>query len=274
MVKKVVLDPGHGGADHGASGNGLREKDLTLAISLATERILLNEYKDVAVFMTRRKDVGLTLAQRSNYSNSVKPHLFVSVHINSASATAHGYESFVSPYSGSKAKLKAVHNAVASYFYNNHLVRDRGYKQMAFYVLKNTHAPAILTESLFISNPKEATILRNNIEGIARAHAEGIAKYLGLEKKQNTVNKGELTMSQYKELKQEIEKLRGEVNANELLTRTSKDDLKLLFKFAKDEGLFSEDHSSKVDNMKKSEATDRMYSLLGRLAKNGYLTRK
>jgi len=273
VSKLVVLDPGHGGSDYGAGGNGLHEKNLTLSIALATEKILLTEYTGVSVAMTRRTDKYLTLKQRTDFSNRLNTALFVSIHINSAGATANGYESFVSPYTKSKAQLKRVHDSVAGYFRKNHGVRDRGYKQMAFYVVKNTNAPAILTESLFISNPKEANILRNNIQGIARAHAEGIASYLGLKKKATT-NKGELTMSQYNELKAEIAKLRKDVQAGGALTGTAKGDLKKAFKFAYTEGVFHEDHSTKVDSMTRGEALDRTLSLISRLIEHGYLTKK
>lgn len=273
MSKLVVLDPGHGGSDYGAGGNGLHEKNLTLSIALATEKILLTEYTGVSVAMTRRTDKYLTLKQRTDFSNRLNTALFVSIHINSAGATANGYESFVSPYTKSKAQLKRVHDNVAGYFRNNHGVRDRGYKQMVFYVVKNTNAPAILTESLFISNPKEANILRNNIQGIARAHAEGIASYLGLKKKATT-NKGELTMSQYNELKAEIAKLQRELNGKDALSATAKSDLKKAFKFAYTENLFTVDHSGAVDSMTKSQALDRLISLVGRLVDNGYLTKK
>jgi len=52
MAKKVFLDPGHGGSDPGAVGNGLREKDLTLAIAKATEKYLKN-YEGVSIKLSR-----------------------------------------------------------------------------------------------------------------------------------------------------------------------------------------------------------------------------
>ena len=46
MVKTIVIDAGHGGHDAGAVGNGLKEKDLTLSIALATERYRKEHYTD------------------------------------------------------------------------------------------------------------------------------------------------------------------------------------------------------------------------------------
>ena len=63
-IKGVVIDPGHGGADGGASGNGIIEKDLTLKIS----QEMYNKFKDlgVPVYMTRTTDETLDPATRTN----------------------------------------------------------------------------------------------------------------------------------------------------------------------------------------------------------------
>lgn len=45
---KIFIDPGHGGSDPGATGNGLQEKTLTLQIALALRTILTNEYEGVS----------------------------------------------------------------------------------------------------------------------------------------------------------------------------------------------------------------------------------
>ncbi|MFD2657112.1 N-acetylmuramoyl-L-alanine amidase family protein [Gracilibacillus thailandensis] len=62
---KIYIDPGHGGRDSGATGNGLREKDLNLAISLKI-REKLNHYQGVTVRLSRIKDRTLSLRQRTN----------------------------------------------------------------------------------------------------------------------------------------------------------------------------------------------------------------
>ena len=54
---KILIDPGHGGKDPGALGFGLQEKDLTLKISLKIRDILLREYENVEVRMSRTTDV-------------------------------------------------------------------------------------------------------------------------------------------------------------------------------------------------------------------------
>ena len=78
--KTIVIDPGHGGKDPGASDNGVIEKNVNLAVGLALERILTSRgYK---VVMTRKTDVYLKLQERTDIANNVNADLFVSVHVN------------------------------------------------------------------------------------------------------------------------------------------------------------------------------------------------
>lgn len=79
----VVIDAGHGGKDHGAIDNGVREKDINLGVAREVAAYLRKHYKDVKVVMTRDKDVFLTLQQRADVANKAKGDLFVSIHTNS-----------------------------------------------------------------------------------------------------------------------------------------------------------------------------------------------
>jgi N-acetylmuramoyl-L-alanine amidase len=77
----VVLDPGHGGKDPGAVGNGFREKDINLAIGLKMEKVLKTRGFDVK--MTRNTDVYLKLQERTDIANKANADMFVSIHVNS-----------------------------------------------------------------------------------------------------------------------------------------------------------------------------------------------
>jgi N-acetylmuramoyl-L-alanine amidase len=82
LTKRVVIDPGHGGHDTGAIGkNGLREKDVVLEISLLMAKILREKYH-YEVFMTRSTDVFIPLEKRTEFANSKRADLFISVHVN------------------------------------------------------------------------------------------------------------------------------------------------------------------------------------------------
>ncbi|MDR2175425.1 MAG: N-acetylmuramoyl-L-alanine amidase [Synergistaceae bacterium] len=76
----VVLDPGHGGKDPGAAGNGAQEKAINLAVALKLEKAL--KAKGFDVRMTRNTDVYLKLQERTDIANNADADMFVSVHVN------------------------------------------------------------------------------------------------------------------------------------------------------------------------------------------------
>ena len=78
--KTIVIDPGHGGKDPGASDNGVVEKNVNLSVGLELEKALLA--RGFNVIMTRRTDVYLKLQERTDIANAVNADLFVSIHVN------------------------------------------------------------------------------------------------------------------------------------------------------------------------------------------------
>lgn len=186
--KIVVLDPGHGGRDPGALGNGLREKDIVLDIGLSLRGVLSKNY-ECKIIMTRSTDVYVDHATRCRIANNANADIFVSLHVNSASSsTAHGFESFVLRDLSSTAKARQyqriIHSEIMAY-YKQLSIHDRGLKQAGFYVLRYTRMPAILFEYLFIVNPNEAKLLRDNtfLQKTVEYTAIGIAKALNLKRK-------------------------------------------------------------------------------------------
>lgn len=91
----VVIDPGHGGQDPGAVANGVREKDVNLAIGLKLESVL--KAKGIRTEMTRRTDVYLTLGARTEIANKLNAAVFVSVHANAMpkGKKAAGFEIYI-----------------------------------------------------------------------------------------------------------------------------------------------------------------------------------
>ena len=105
---KVVLDAGHGGEDPGAVRNGVKEKDIALAVVLKAGA-LLEKQSDIEVVYTRKTDVFIGLQQRANLANKAKANLFVSVHCNSVdSPTPFGTETFVMGMSKNKSNLEVA----------------------------------------------------------------------------------------------------------------------------------------------------------------------
>jgi len=190
-MTKIFLDPGHGGQDPGATGHGLREKDIVLTISRFAREYLEANYPGVSVKMSRTDDRYVSLSQRASDANRWGADVFASIHINAAVSTANGYEDFI--FNGNVSNdthqlQNAIHNKLSPFFPTN-----RGKKRANFAVLRQTNMPAVLTESGFITNKRDADFLRktSNLKKLGQAHAKGIADFLGLDKKAS-VNKKEV----------------------------------------------------------------------------------
>jgi N-acetylmuramoyl-L-alanine amidase len=181
MISKpvVVLDPGHGGYDPGAVAFGLKEKDLNLVLALK----IAEKLEGVKVLLTRERDIYVSLADRVALSRRAEPDLFLSLHANAGGGR--GFESFI--YSGLGAKdpavavQKALHGEVMGAL-NRWEITDRGMKRAAFYVLRQNPNPAVLIESLFLDNAREAEIWREAffVEALASGVARGVQAALGL----------------------------------------------------------------------------------------------
>ena len=99
-VKRIVIDPGHGGHDTGTiSPGGMREKDLVLDVARRLRAYIKHNYPDVEVILTRDSDRFVALEERTAIANSRRADLFISVHANaSQSKAASGVETyFLSP---------------------------------------------------------------------------------------------------------------------------------------------------------------------------------
>jgi N-acetylmuramoyl-L-alanine amidase len=90
----VVLDAGHGGHDSGNLGNGYKEKNIALNVTLQVGKAL-EKNKDIKVIYTRKTDVFVELYERANIANKADADLFVSIHCNAHSSQASGTETFV-----------------------------------------------------------------------------------------------------------------------------------------------------------------------------------
>jgi len=97
----VVIDAGHGGKDAGSADNGIKEKDVNLAVALRLAETIKKKNKNIKVVLTRNDDTYLTLQQRADKANSSKGDIFVSIHCNSVDLknpkrkTVHGASSHV-----------------------------------------------------------------------------------------------------------------------------------------------------------------------------------
>lgn len=183
MNKIIILDPGHGGSDPGAVGNGLKEKDLNLAISLATRDELKNY--NCTVKMVRTKDVYVSLSARAAMGKGAD--LFVSQHNNAFTSNARGFETFC--HSGTLLPptlgyRNVIHDTISPYL-KGLGVPDRGKKRYNHYITREPACPTVLVEYLFVTNATDAVLLKKSavLKELGRLTAVGIVKALGLKKK-------------------------------------------------------------------------------------------
>ena len=194
-VRIVAIDPGHGGSQPGAKHSGKTEKDITLLIAKEVRTLLQD--KGVKVVMTRTTDRTMDLKTRPQIAEQNHADIFVSIHLNAASAEANGAEVFTTtpagaqsttPDSGSTAATRGnkndAANALLAYHIQRQLVQkvqfsDRGVKRKRLGVLYDTAMPAVLVEAGFISGSKDQKKLFSAAERskIAKAIAEGILSY-------------------------------------------------------------------------------------------------
>lgn len=209
-VRRVVIDPGHGGKDGGARGYDKKylEKQATLDIALRVVRILKAQ-PDLEVLMTRDTDHYITLQYRTEFANRHKADLFVSIHCNAnKKTTAKGTETYVysSRATGSAADAAARENVGGDFMdfvfddLNHGVYRKRSYfladkiarriqdrlgqkilriEQAPFYVLARVNMPSVLVETAFITHKEEEKKLKDPEwrEKIAQAIADGILAY-------------------------------------------------------------------------------------------------
>ena len=170
-VKRVIIDPGHGGSDPGAMYDGRREKDDALRLALAIGSIL--ESQGVDVVYTRTTDVYDTPLEKSVIANRADGDLFVSIHRNAmpVPGTASGAMTLVYEDEGVPALLaeNIQKNLVEAGF------ADLGIQERpGLIVLRRTQMPAVLVEAGFIENPLDNRFFDQNFRAIAGAVADGI----------------------------------------------------------------------------------------------------
>lgn len=199
-IQKIVIDAGHGGKDTGARNDnyGLMEKKLVLDISFRLKELL--EKNGFQVKLTRSDDVFIPLEKRSEIANSYGADLFISLHFNSASSNASGFEVFaLTPQNQPSTRYPRVTkkdterfagndhdpwNILAAYYLERALVQgiggpDRGIKRARFSVLKNLECPGVLLELGFLSHRETARQVRSSDfrQLLAQSLCQGILTY-------------------------------------------------------------------------------------------------
>lgn len=199
-IRRIVIDPGHGGHDTGTIGPaGIEEKNVVLDVALRLRRLVLRRL-GCQVVMTRSTDKFIPLEERTAIANQDGADLFVSIHANAShDPSARGIETYYLNFTSDPEALAvaARENATSeqSVFQLQSLVRkialsekigesrdfakvvdhqlmvhldedgdrqpDRGIKKAPFVVLIGANMPSILVEISFLSNPHDARLLHS-----------------------------------------------------------------------------------------------------------------
>ncbi|QHA93167.1 N-acetylmuramoyl-L-alanine amidase [Bacillus sp. N1-1] len=176
----IVIDPGHGGSDSGATYKNVQEKNFNLEISHMIRDHLVSTY-EVNVVLTRETDKTLELKQRTDFANALKADFFLSIHNNASGGS--GFETFI--FNGTvpneTVQLQtSIHNKVARDILKKYNILDRGKKRANFHVLRETKMNALLIEVLFVDNEKDLNLLTNPsfIMDVSTVIADAIAEAL------------------------------------------------------------------------------------------------
>ncbi|MDA9189666.1 N-acetylmuramoyl-L-alanine amidase [bacterium] len=225
----VLIDPGHGGEDHGAvgklHGKKILEKDIALSIS---KKVMEYLKKDHHVFLTRSFDRTVSLGERSDLAEKIKADIFVSIHVNSSrNKRGQGFETFYLDNHHDKAVKKVestenknlrgdalvinqiltdliiqntvvnskklasyVHHSVKGNIQKRYKIRDRGVKPGLFYVLALSKRPSILLEVGFMSNTRELKKIKSH--KFQYLYAKAVAK--GINNYLNALGKKEINI--------------------------------------------------------------------------------
>lgn len=169
----VILDPGHGGVDGGAEGNGIVEKEVNLAIAhKVREFCTLFGFQ---VEMTRETDISIhdqgkntiRAQKNSDLKNRLKimtanpSAVVVSIHLNKfQQSRIKGAQVFYAPKSqGSEELAQIVQDNFRNFLQPENTRQIKKADSALFLLYNNTVTPAVLVECGFLSNPEEAALL-------------------------------------------------------------------------------------------------------------------
>tara|TARA_R110002126_G_scaffold274343_1_gene419325 strand:- start:1870 stop:2487 length:618 start_codon:yes stop_codon:yes gene_type:complete len=172
----VVIDAGHGGEDFGVNQDDLSEKKIVEQV--ITKIKAFSKNKNIIFHFTRSTDKFIPLQDRTDFINTIKPDLVLSIHVNaSKNSTTSGMEFYVSKESNSYEKSNLIAENFQTKFLNSNF-KVAEIKNANFFILKNSKVPAVIMELGYLTNERDKKNLSNNNEQnqIAKKIIECIAE--------------------------------------------------------------------------------------------------
>lgn len=202
-VRRIVLDPGHGGKDTGKVNGPYKYTEKAATLDTAARLKIALEKQGFEVVFTRTKDVFVDLDDRPAFATAAKADLFISLHYNAGPAgdsSSDGIETYCLTPAGQKStnagKAKSTTgaepgnrfdtaNMALAWGIQRRLVKstgadDRGVRRARFAVLRTLSCPGVLIEGGFMSSRKEGALIADAAyrQKIADAVAAGIVDYV------------------------------------------------------------------------------------------------
>lgn len=216
----IVLDPGHGGYDSGATCNGLLEKDLNLKVATYCKNAL-EQYGGVSVYMTRYDDtapgypVAEDLVNRVNIAQALGANALVSIHMNSGGGS--GVEVYY-PNANYNVEVSNIGRGLSQSIYNQIValgMKERGIKirnssdgyHDYYSVIRNSKDrgfPGIIVEHAFIDGDNARLQDENFLRQLGEADARGIAEYFKLGAEDLSQYEGAFNVNIYRFFNQDL----------------------------------------------------------------------
>ena len=158
-VKKIVIDPGHGGKDPGTLGTGRyrnAEKDIVLDVAIMLGKYLESEFDDVEVVFTRDTDKFIKLSERTRIANEAKADLFISVHCDAfRDQSVYGSSTYVMGMHKNESNLNvAIRENSSILMENNYEFNYEGFnpEEPASYIALSMYQSSYLSNSILIAS--------------------------------------------------------------------------------------------------------------------------
>lgn len=176
--KIIILDPGHGGTDPGATNGNLHEADVTLDIAKNYLKPML-EADDAIVWLTRDCDCIKTNEDRYTFANNHNGDVLLSIHLNgSTNPLKDGTQGLYGQKNKDEVFTKVIHQALYPSLNTVPNFTDLGVTNFASGVLLKSNMPATIAETVFITNSNEYTLLTDTTGNRQRQIAQSL--YNGL----------------------------------------------------------------------------------------------
>ena len=158
-VKKIVIDPGHGGKDPGTLGTGRykqAEKDIVLDVSIMLGKYLESEFDDLEVIFTRDSDEFIKLSERTRIANAAKANLFISIHCDAfRDQSVYGSSTYVMGMHKNESNLNvAIRENSSILMENNYEFNYEGFdpEEPESYIALSMYQSSYLSNSVLIAS--------------------------------------------------------------------------------------------------------------------------